>query len=146
MGTRIGILTWKGSDIFVVFGDELNLCSAQCKLKKYSVLKHKMRQFIIKMPLVSISFSLCFVESSDFDGIIPTASLDGSYIPVAIVTQTSLDVVGPAGTATATVEITTPPLDMEELAVDPMDRDMTSSGEELTTESDGKTLVRNTRG
>ena len=114
-------------------------------LKNTLILKHKMRQFIIKMPFVSISLSVCSVESSDFDGIIPTASLDGSYIPVAIVTQTSLDVVGPAGTATATVEITTPPLDMEELAVDPMDRDMTTNGEELTTESDGKTLVRNTR-
>ena len=87
-----------------------------------------------------ISF-LFFVESSDFDGFIPTASLDGSHIPVAIVTQTSLDVLitGPAGTATTTVEITTPPLDIEaeELAVEPMDRDMTTTVEDLTTESDG---------
>ena len=62
---------------------------------------------------------------------------------MAIVTQTSLDVLitGPAGTATTTVEITTPPLDMEELAVEPMDRDLTTTVEDLTTESDGNETI-----
>ena len=43
---------------------------------------------------------------------------------MAIVTQTSFDMIitGPTGTTTSTIEVTTPSI--EELAIDPMDRDM----------------------
>lgn len=96
-----------------------------------------------KYKIENLKFFLIVSESSDFNLVSPTASLDldsigETFIPVAIVTQTSLDVImiGPTGTATTTVEITTPSI--EELAIDPMDKDITESTTEhgTTTESD----------
>ena len=68
-----------------------------------------------------------FSESTEFEGdlVSPTVAPSGeTQIPVAIVTQSSLDVLltGPTGTATTTIEITTPSL--EELAIEPMERDL----------------------
>ena len=60
----------------------------------------------------------------------PTGPSEESIIPVAIVTQSSLDVLltGPTGTATTTIEITTP--SMEELGIEPMERDLMDETEE----------------
>lgn len=88
---------------------------------------------------------LHFPESTDYEGdlVSPTlASLEPSQemiIPVAIITQSSLDVLltGPTGTATTTIEITTPSL--EELAIEPMDRDM--QDEHATTTEDFMTTM-----
>ncbi len=56
--------------------------------------------------------------------VVPLVPSLEQQIPVAIVTQSSLDVLltGPTGTATTTIEITTPSL--EELGIDPTDKDM----------------------
>ena len=60
----------------------------------------------------------------------PSGPSEESIIPVAIVTQSSLDVLltGPTGTATTTIEITTPSL--EELGIEPMERDLIDETEE----------------
>ena len=65
-------------------------------------------------------YTIClFTESTEFDGdlvsptVAPSGPSEESIIPVAIVTQSSLDVLltGPTGTATTTIEITTPSLE-----------------------------------
>jgi hypothetical protein len=60
---------------------------------------------------------------------IPLEPSQESIIPVAIVHQSSLDMLltGPTGTATTTIEITTPA--MEELSIDPMDKDIMTTEE-----------------
>ena len=63
------------------------------------------------------------LESTAFEGLSPSPTIaplgpsEESYVPVGIVTQSFLDVelTGPTGTATTTIEVTTPSI--EELAI-----------------------------
>ena len=76
----------------------------------------------------------------------PGGPSEESQIPVAIVTQSSLDVLltGPTGTATTTIEITTP--SMEEFGIEAMERDLIDETEEpypATTETPDYRLTFN---